>query len=147
MATAQAPSAALAPLATAIGPTPLPHIPWSDTTAEGVVWCEAFKECLSWEKDSTADGRIDSDLVYARILGYLLLHASHGRTHVAREILECEADATKLRKLAKLYQDHLLQACQAVDACAQLTCADPSSSLSASTVNPKASTSSKLPLS
>ncbi|KAH6890702.1 hypothetical protein BKA70DRAFT_1408854 [Coprinopsis sp. MPI-PUGE-AT-0042] len=102
-------STALAPPTTSLGPTPLPPLPWSDGSGEEFVWCEAYKECINWESESMTDSN-ELDIISARIMGYLLVYIiPSGRTHVAREILECESDLAKLQDLAKLYRDHLLE--------------------------------------
>ncbi|KAH6904872.1 hypothetical protein BKA70DRAFT_1402888 [Coprinopsis sp. MPI-PUGE-AT-0042] len=92
-----------------IGPTPLPPNEWNPScqNADEVVWFAAYETCLSMEAGAT--GALD--LMYARILGYLLLHVplDTGRTCIAREILECQAGLPMLQNLAQHYQS-LLQA-------------------------------------
>ncbi|KAH6890703.1 hypothetical protein BKA70DRAFT_1202019, partial [Coprinopsis sp. MPI-PUGE-AT-0042] len=92
------------------GPTPLPPNQWDPCSRnpEEVVLFSAYDVCLSME--TGASGLLD--LIYARILGYLLLHVvlDSGRVCIGKEILQCQGYLPKLHFLAQGYQQHLLQA-------------------------------------
>ncbi|KAH6904878.1 hypothetical protein BKA70DRAFT_1431459 [Coprinopsis sp. MPI-PUGE-AT-0042] len=90
-----------------IGPTPLPLNKWNrdSKNADEAALFEAYETCLSMESGATGV----LDLMYARILGYVLLHVplDTGRTCIAHEILDCQADLSKFQSLAQRYQSLL----------------------------------------
>ncbi|KZP12565.1 hypothetical protein FIBSPDRAFT_754773, partial [Athelia psychrophila] len=50
-------------------------------------------------------------LIYARLLGYLMLESpsDESRDYITYEIIRCDGDNDRMNRLAKLYQDHLLR--------------------------------------
>lgn len=77
----------------------------------------AYNVCLKLEKSlqSNADkgGHIGNDLVYIRILGYLLhlVPGEQGLKTVAEEINSCSGDSALLA-VGQMYYDHYIKACQ-----------------------------------
>jgi hypothetical protein len=74
----------------------------------------AYKTILSLERSVRSDPDLKK-LIYARILGYLLLHGPSGkaRSTVALEIVSCNGEAALLTN-GKMYYDLYLCACKAL---------------------------------
>ncbi|KAJ8597922.1 hypothetical protein M405DRAFT_779057 [Rhizopogon salebrosus TDB-379] len=76
----------------------------------------AYDVCLVFEsrasEASDTGGHKPSELVCARLLGYMLIHApvDTGRDHLAKEILSCTGD-DGLKQLGKFYFDHFIRLC------------------------------------
>jgi hypothetical protein len=76
----------------------------------------AYDVCLMIEGRasgaSDTRGHKPSELVCARLLGYMLIHApiDTGRDYLAKEILSC-TDDDGLERLAKFYFNHLIRLC------------------------------------
>jgi hypothetical protein len=83
-------------------------LPWDYAAATSLT--SAYDICLTFEKEAKEDGKEKDGrrLVYARILGYLLLklprHASKAR--VALEIRSCGDNSDKLSNLGQMYNEH-----------------------------------------
>ncbi|KAF9220130.1 hypothetical protein BS17DRAFT_787934, partial [Gyrodon lividus] len=71
----------------------------------------AYPIILQFEKSAKhhKDHRL---LIYARILGYLILEgpSDYARVAVAQEVISCEGDEEKLAACGKLYCDHYIRA-------------------------------------
>ncbi len=80
----------------------LPLNPY-DTLREKT-WHDAYAQCLRIQP-LHVDVTFDARLVYARILGYLILEVptDGGRDYISRKILSCEGDVSKLHDFAKLF--------------------------------------------
>lgn len=90
--------------------SPLPQNPY--TAPNEWKWHDAYDACLKIEPASTGD--TEKDVVYARILGYLILEApaSAGRDYISEEILNCEGNTTKLLELAEFFVSSVMPICE-----------------------------------
>jgi hypothetical protein len=77
----------------------------------------AYDVCLMFEvraleQASDIGGHKPSELVCARLLGYMLIHApvDTGRDYLAKEIISC-TDDDGLKRLGKFYFDHFIRFC------------------------------------
>ncbi|KAF8329519.1 uncharacterized protein EI90DRAFT_3062877 [Cantharellus anzutake] len=82
--------------------------PWSSAGPEFEHLNEAWERARDYQDECATE----EDLVCARLLGYLLQEASHGRggTQLAKEINRCD-DIESLRGLALFYRKHLIICC------------------------------------
>ncbi|KAF9220142.1 hypothetical protein BS17DRAFT_739680 [Gyrodon lividus] len=71
----------------------------------------AYPIILQFEK-SAKHHKDHRRLIYARILGYLILEgpSDYARVAVAQEVISCEGDEEKLAACGKLYCDHYIRA-------------------------------------
>ncbi|KAJ8597921.1 hypothetical protein M405DRAFT_779056 [Rhizopogon salebrosus TDB-379] len=75
----------------------------------------AYDVCLVFEsrasEASDTRGHKPSELVCARLLGYMLIHApvDTGRDYLAKAILSCTDDDDGLKRLGKFYFDHFIR--------------------------------------
>lgn len=80
----------------------------------------AYNTCLRLEQSlqSTVDkgGNAGHDLVYIRILGYLihLVPGEQGLKTVVQEISSCDGDSALLA-LGQMYYDHYIRACKSTN--------------------------------
>jgi hypothetical protein len=74
---------------------------------------KAYDICLRFERRVLSLRQPSPQLVCARILGYMLIHApvATGRDYLAQEIVDCTNDET-LGKLGKFYDNHLIRLCE-----------------------------------
>lgn len=87
---------------------PLPFNPYNLSSEPE--WYNAYQWCLQIEPHCLNDK--GQDLVYARILGYLILKAptSEGRNYISNEILSC--DKAELYELAEVFLSGVLTLCK-----------------------------------
>jgi hypothetical protein len=74
---------------------------------------KAYDICLRFERRVLSLRQPSPQLVCARILGYMLIHAPvvTGRDYLAQEIIDCADDDT-LGKLGKFYDNNLIRLCE-----------------------------------
>lgn len=94
------------------GAKPLPSNPY-DAFSEKI-WHDAYTQCLQIQPFNT--DIIDKNLVYARILGYLILEApaDEGRDYICNEILTCKNNKSKLHDFAELFMLTVNSICELV---------------------------------
>jgi hypothetical protein len=85
-------------------------------------------EQAAYSRDPSADR--GKRLIYARILGYLILEgpSDQARVAVALEVNACSGDEIKLLAIGQLYFDHFIRACKLQNFChlfAILECSSP----------------------
>jgi len=94
--------------------TDLPPLPNTGAFTVSATMHGAYKIILSLEKSVRSDPD-PKKLIYARILGYLLLHgpSAQAQLAVALEIVSCNGEAALLVN-GKMYYDLYLRACKAL---------------------------------
>jgi hypothetical protein len=87
-------------------PQPLPSNPF----ATGSLLYQGYHLCLLSE---AAAGTDETRLMYARVLGYLIvhIHTGQGKATIAQEVMDCYPDGEKMDKLALVYLNHLFRLC------------------------------------
>ena len=98
--------------------TPLPELPPRFHNSPSI--SSAYPQILHLEKselvayshDPSADG--GERLIYARILGYLILEgpSDQARTAVAQEVNACSGNEEEILTIGRLYFDHYICACR-----------------------------------
>ena len=104
--------------------TPLPKLPAHFQNSPSIFG--AYPQILILEKnEQAAYDRNPSDrkrLIYARILGYLILEGPSdcARVAVALEVNACNGEEEKMLAIGRLYFDHYIRACKLRNFCLSL---------------------------
>ena len=103
--------------------TPLPELPPRLHNSPSVLG--AYPQILNVERNEQAAYSRDPSadrckrLIYARILGYLILEgpSDQARVAVALEVNACNGEEEKLLAIGQLYFDHYIRACKLQNVC------------------------------